>query len=96
MRSFLGMAQHGAKFIDNFSTITEPLRALTKQDSEWDWTKEQEDAFERFKATLSENTTLAYFDPKKHRNPCRCQSSRNSRNVESEWPSGSLCQSITH
>ena len=29
-------------------------------------TKEQEDAFERVKATLSENTTLAYFDPPKH------------------------------
>ena len=66
MSSFLGMAQYSARFIDSFASITEPLRALTEQDSEWHWTKEQEDAFERVKAALSGNTTLAYFDPKKH------------------------------
>ena len=64
MRSLLGMAQCSARFIDNFATITAPLRALTKQDSEWHWTKKQ-DAVERVKAALSENTTLAYFDPQK-------------------------------
>ena len=34
MRSFLGMAQYSAGFIDNFATIIAPLRALTKQDTE--------------------------------------------------------------
>ena len=47
MRSVLGMAQYIARFCDNFATITEPLCALTKQDSEWHWTKEEEDVFER-------------------------------------------------
>ena len=60
------MAQYSARFTDNFASITEPLHALTKQDSEWHWTKEQEDAFEHVKAALSENTTLAYFDLTKH------------------------------
>ena len=66
MRSFLGMAPYSVKFIDNFAVITELLRALTEQDSEWHWTKEQEDALEHVKDELSENTTLAYFDPQKH------------------------------
>ena len=66
MRSFLGMAQYRARFIDNFATITAPPHALTKQASEWHWTKEQEDALEHVKDELSENTTLAYFDPQKH------------------------------
>ena len=61
------MAQYSARFIDNFATITEPLRALSKQDSEWHRTKVQEDAFEQVKSVLSENTTLAYFDPQKHK-----------------------------
>ena len=67
--SFLGMAQCSARFIDNFATITESLCAITKQDSEWHWTKKKkkkEDAFEHAKAALSENTTLAYLDPQKH------------------------------
>ena len=66
MRSFLGMAQYIARFSDDFATITEPLCALTKQDSEWHWTKEEEDVFERVKPALSGHITLAYFDPKKH------------------------------
>ena len=90
MRSFLGMAQYSARFNDNFMTFTEPLRALTKQDSEWHFAKEQDGTFERVKAALSENTTLAYFDPQKH-TEIRCQSCWNRRNLESEWPSSSLC-----
>ena len=37
VRSFLGMAQFSARFIQNFATLTEPLRELTKQTSEWRW-----------------------------------------------------------
>ena len=37
VRSFLGMAQFGARFIKNFAILIEPLRDLTKQTSEWRW-----------------------------------------------------------
>lgn len=66
VRSFLGMAQYSARFISNFATLTEPLRALTKQDAEWIWGEKEDSAFQAVKAALSENTTLAYFDPHKH------------------------------
>ena len=71
MRSFLGMAPYSVKFIDNFAVITELLRALTEQDSEWHWTKEQEDAFECIKScTLREHNTCILRSPKAHRNSC--------------------------
>ena len=35
VRSFLGMANYCAKFIPNFSSITKPLRDLTKKDAQF-------------------------------------------------------------
>ena len=58
------MAQYSARFIDNYATITEPLRALTKQDSEWHWTKEQEDVFERVEAHSQRTQHLHTSIPK--------------------------------
>ncbi|KAK7088231.1 hypothetical protein V1264_022168 [Littorina saxatilis] len=65
LRSFLGMAQYSARFIDNFATITEPLRQLTKQDATWSWEEPQETAFKTVKAALCKSATLTYFDIKK-------------------------------
>ncbi|KAK7099536.1 hypothetical protein V1264_003664 [Littorina saxatilis] len=66
VRSFLGMVQYSSRFINNFATITEPLRSLTKQNTPWAWTETHETAFDTIKQALSATTTLAYFDPKKH------------------------------
>lgn len=63
VRSFLGMAQYSARYIPNFSTITAPLRELTKNNAEWQWTDREETAFNEVKSALSENATTAYFDP---------------------------------
>lgn len=63
--SFLGMAQYNARYIPNFSTITAPLRELTKNNAEWQWTDLEETAFNEVKNALSENATTAYFDPQK-------------------------------
>jgi hypothetical protein len=65
VRSFLGMAQYSARFIDNFATLAEPLRALTKQNTPWSWSEKEDAAFSAIKQALSDKTTLAYFDPKK-------------------------------
>ena len=40
VRSFLGMATYCAKFIPNFSEISQPLRKLTKKDTQFKWTQE--------------------------------------------------------
>ena len=62
VRSFLGMAQFSARFINNFATLTEPLRDLTKQTSEWRWGEKEASAFQRVKDSLEESATTAYFD----------------------------------
>ena len=62
VRSFLGMAQFSARFIKNFATLTEPLRDLTKQTSEWRWGEKEASAFQRVKDSLEESATTAYFD----------------------------------
>lgn len=66
VRSLLGMVQYSSRFIDNFATITEPLRSLTKQSTPWTWTEAHDNAFDTIKRALSDKTTLAYFDPKKY------------------------------
>ena len=62
VRSLLGMAQFSARFINNFATLTEPLRDLTKQTSEWRWCEKEASAFQRVKDSLEESATTAYFD----------------------------------
>ena len=65
VRSFLGLAQYSARFIKNFATITEPLRHLTKQTSEWRWGEKEARSFQEVKVSLEESATNAYFDMQK-------------------------------
>jgi hypothetical protein len=65
VRSFLGMANYCAKFIPNFSEVSQPLRELTKSDTPFSWTQRQERAFNKIKELLTSSTVMAYFDPKK-------------------------------
>ncbi|MES9882663.1 MAG: RNase H-like domain-containing protein [Sedimenticola sp.] len=65
VRSYLGMTNYVSRFIPNYSTITEPLRRLTRESEPWVWTDSQQNAFETLKKTLSSDTVIAYFDPSK-------------------------------
>ena len=65
VRSFLGMVGYVSRFIHDYSTITEPLRKLTKSDEPWIWAEEQENAFQTLKNILSSDTVMSYFDPAK-------------------------------
>lgn len=51
-----------ARYIPNFSTISAPLRELTKSRVKWDWNKRHQDAFEELKRLLASAKTLAYYD----------------------------------
>ena len=64
-RSFLGMIQYVANFIPVYANITEPLRRLTKKETEWKWEVEEQQALERLRQELTGTQTMAYFDPKK-------------------------------
>ncbi|CAC5375123.1 unnamed protein product [Mytilus coruscus] len=59
------MTNYVGRFIPEYSTITEPLRRLTKQGVTWTWTSEQQQSFDALKQELMNNTIMAYFDPRK-------------------------------
>ena len=46
VRSFLDMTNYCSCFIPNYSTITAPLRTLTKSDQHWTWTSSEQQAFD--------------------------------------------------
>ena len=51
VRSLLGMANYCGRFIPDLATITQPLRDLTKQDTEWNWTTMHQKALDTLKET---------------------------------------------
>ena len=63
VRSFLGMANFSAHFIRNYSALTTPLRLLTRKNVTFNWTNDCQKAFQLIKEALSQDTTMAYFDP---------------------------------
>lgn len=65
VRKCLGMATYCAKFIKNFSDITQPLRDLIKKNCQFSWQEKHEAAFNRVKNALTSDTVMAYFDNKK-------------------------------
>jgi glutaredoxin-related protein len=65
IRSLLGMTNYVSRFISCYSTVTEPLRRLTKNDVPWEWTKIQEDALKTLKESLTSIGVMAYFNEKK-------------------------------
>ena len=62
VRSFMGLVNLSAKFIPNLATLSEPLRRLTRAVIPFKWAKEQKEAFEALKKTLTSAKTLAYYD----------------------------------
>ena len=65
IRSFLGMAQYVARFIPDFASRTEPLRRLTRKDVPWEWTQQEQEAFDNSKEALTSTQVMAYFNPTK-------------------------------
>ena len=63
LRSFLGSVNFYRKFLPNLATVTEPLHRLTRKDTPWKWTAEEQGAFQQLKEMLSADTVLAHFDP---------------------------------
>ena len=63
VRSFLGLVNYCGRFINNLSTIEEPLRRLTRKNVSWVWESEQERSFQELKKRLACSTSMAYFNP---------------------------------
>jgi hypothetical protein len=59
------MVQYLAKFMPNLASDLEPIRALTKKDSEWNWSPECEKALKAVKEKVTSTPVLVFFDPSK-------------------------------
>ena len=68
VRSFLGMTNYVSRFIENYSTISEPLRRLIQQKQPFVWTEQQDHAFNQLKNALMSDQVMTYFDPSNKQN----------------------------
>ena len=59
----LGMCQYLGKFCHNLSETALPLRELTKENSEFLWSNNHDNAFNSAKNLIASETTLRYYDP---------------------------------
>ena len=64
IRSFLGMANYSSRYIPDYATITEPLRALTRKNAHFVWNNAQQ-AFSKLIEDLTSAPVMHYFDTKK-------------------------------
>ena len=65
VRSFLGFANYYRRFIKSFSQISAPLRNILKQNSNFQWSQECQNAFEALKKALITAPVLALPDFKR-------------------------------
>ncbi|KAK1422205.1 hypothetical protein QVD17_25165 [Tagetes erecta] len=62
IRSFLGLAGYYRRFIQDFSKIASPLTKLTRKDTKFVWSKEQEQAFQTLKEKLTQAPVLSLLE----------------------------------
>ena len=60
---FLGLMNYHSSFIPNYTTIAEPLRALTRKNTPFQWTEACENAFQELKRIVCSDLQLTPFDP---------------------------------
>ena len=65
VRSFLGMCNYLAKFVQNLSQATEPLRRLTENNVKFVWDEGEQRCFDQVKELISGDLLLAYYDMSK-------------------------------
>ena len=60
------MTNYVGRFIPNYCTVTESLRRLTKQGTQWEWTIEHQQSFDfKLKNELVADRVISYCDPNK-------------------------------
>lgn len=62
VRSFLGLVNYCVHFIPNFVILAEPLRKLTRSDTEWVWGEIQQHAFDCLRVALTCDCVVAHYD----------------------------------
>ena len=63
LRSFFGLVNQLASFVDNVAELMEPLRPLLSPKNAFMWEDHHQEAFQRAKESLTSVPILGYFDP---------------------------------
>ena len=63
VKQFLGLVGYYRKFIPRYADIARPLNALTRKDTEFEWTDICQKSFDLLKAMVSEESILVYTLP---------------------------------
>ena len=58
-----GFVNYLAKFLPRLADSMEPIRRLTRKNEPWNWTKEQDKAFEEVQKMVTEAPILSYYNP---------------------------------
>ena len=61
-KRFRGLAGYFRRFVEKFSIIARPLHSLTKKGVDFQWGRQEEEAFQALKAKLTERPLLALYD----------------------------------
>jgi hypothetical protein len=62
---FLQMLAYLSRYINNFSSRCEPLRRLTRNDAKFEWTNEQQTAFDNLKKAITSAPVLIPHYPER-------------------------------
>ena len=65
IQSFLGFGNFYRRFIKGYSEITHALTKLTRKDEPFDWTKDQQEAFDKLRKCFTQAPVLTTFDPER-------------------------------
>lgn len=63
VRSFYGLCSYNRKFIRNFADIAKPLTPLMGKPSEFTWSVEAQNAFEKLRDAITSTPVLVHFNP---------------------------------
>ena len=63
IKQFLGLIGYYRKFVPRFSDLERPLNALTRKNTEFEWTQKSQKSLELLKTSLMTDPILTYSDP---------------------------------
>nr|XP_054759405.1 uncharacterized protein K02A2.6-like [Lytechinus pictus] len=62
LRSFLGMVQFYSRFLPDLASVLAPLHKLLQKEQKWEWSKAQQEAYEKCKRMLTSDALLVHYD----------------------------------
>jgi len=63
VQRLIGMVKYLSEFLGNLAKLCQPVRKFMHKDAEWQWTQEQEHAFQSLKVAVTKASVLKYFSP---------------------------------